>query len=180
MAEHVRIDEGVARPQEPQPPIQRSQARATYQYIPLDLNPDEVLERYISSESTSKIAESYGVRRHALVRWLRVERPEQWKQIQIIRALCTKEDGENEIYDAQTALSLARARELVRAAQWDLEKLDEDYKPQLPQVTVINNNLSLDSGTVQSVSDILKTVADKHGAALRDNSHIDSPDTDLK
>lgn len=133
MESHVRIDEGVKRgPRPPSNPHQAPAKRPDGQSstIPAGLDPDHVLELYLTAETTSEIAAQLGVRRHTLVRWLRAQRPEQWKQVQAVRAMCRKDDGENGVAVACDALSLARARELLRAGQWELERLDRDYAPQ--------------------------------------------------
>ena len=133
--EHVRIDEGIDRPQYPQAPMARALEGQSWT-IPTKLDPDQILLDYLIAGKTSGIALQYGLRRGALTRWLQSVRPREWKEIQIIRALCTKEDGEEAIYDAATALQLARARELVRSAQWNLERLDPaNYAPK-QEVTV--------------------------------------------
>jgi len=49
---------------------------------------------------------------------------EDWRQAQVLRALQRKEEAEAELDEgAADALSLARARERLRAAQWDLERV---------------------------------------------------------
>ena len=146
--EHQRIDEGVDRPAHAQPAITRALEGDSWT-IPDGLDPDAVLLEYLTAGKTSGIAQRYGIRRGALTRWLQGQRPEQWKQIQIIRALCTKEDGQEEIYDAGTALQLARARELVRAAQWDLERLDSANYGQKQEIThTIQPVLVINTGPV--------------------------------
>ena len=121
---HRRIDEGVKRGARHQhkPPAKRKDTATGI--IPADLNHDTVLEQYLTESTTSQIAAGYGVSRKTLVRWLVAERPEQWKKVQIIRALCRKEDADEGIEVACDALSLARAREQLRSGQWDLERLD--------------------------------------------------------
>lgn len=127
--EHQRIDEGVSRPTHEQPPIDRRLEGESWT-IPDGLDPDVVLMEYLTDGATSGIARRYGIRRGALTRWLQTQRAKEWREIQVIRALCTKEDGTELIYDSRTALQLARARELVRCAQWDLERLDApNYGP---------------------------------------------------
>ena len=128
MESHIRIDDGVKRDVHPQPPALRPKEGLSWT-IPDNLDPDHILNEYLTNQATSPIAVKYGIRRAALTRWLQQQRPQQWREVQAIRALCTKEDGTEMIYDARTALQLARARELVKAAQFDLQALDEDYRP---------------------------------------------------
>ena len=105
--------------------------------IPPDLNPHEVLQRYLTESTTSQIAGQYGLSRKALVKWLRQTVPTEWKEIQLLRAHANLENGEDGIELASDALSLARAREQTKAAQWRLQSLDHDYQPK-QQVTVSN------------------------------------------
>lgn len=121
---HVRIDEGIKRGPKHQhrPPAKRKDTATGT--IPADLSPDVVIEQYLTEATTSQIATRYGVSRKTLVRWLVDQRPKQWREVQVIRALCRKEDADEGIESACDALSLARAREQLRSGQWDLERLD--------------------------------------------------------
>jgi hypothetical protein len=85
-------------------------------------DPMDILKRYLSDESTQTIAGSYGVTRQALVQWLLRNAEEPWKEAQVARAIARKEKAEDEMELAQDPLTLARARELLKAAQWDLER----------------------------------------------------------
>lgn len=133
---HVRIDEGIKRgPRKPLKIRRRSpKADLGTWVIPEGLSPQTVLQRYLTEETTSHIAAEYGVSRKALTKWLREQCPVEWKQVQIIRALDQKEQG-NEALDAEDALSLACAREKLKSAQWELTALDPDYQPK-QQVTI--------------------------------------------
>jgi hypothetical protein len=134
--ENVRIDKGVKRgPKNKHKLPTRPQDRGTW-VIPAELKPDEVLDRYLTEQSTSQIAASYGLSRKAMVAWLKEKAPEQWKRVQVLRALMRKEDGDEGLEVASDALSLARARELLRSAQWDLERLDSNIYGQKQHVTV--------------------------------------------
>lgn len=133
---HVRIDEGIKRgPKVQRRPgpgkLRRNPETGKVQAIPEDLDHKEVLARYLSEDTTSQIAQSFGVTRKSLVAWLRQVAPKEWKQVQVIRAHDRKEQGNEEIEGAEDALSLARAREIVRSAQWELAALDDDYRPRL-------------------------------------------------
>ena len=125
MAEaHIRADDGVKR--EARHPIQKlKRSKEGKQLtIPINLDPDQVILEYLSAGKTSGIAAKYGLRRSMLTRWLCQVRPEAWKEAQMIRALCTKEDGTEAIYDATSGLALARARALIDLSHWTLERLD--------------------------------------------------------
>ena len=110
-------------------------------HIPPDLNPDSVLERYLSESSTSQIAKQYGLSRKALTKWLRQVRPSEWKQAQVLRALCIKEDSEDGLASAADPLSLARAREMLKGAQFDLVSLDDDYRPKTDVTLHVSGDL---------------------------------------
>ena len=132
---HIRIDEGVKRGPKRRP-IRDGKATTPSHpadlgtwAIPATLDPDQVIERYLTEATTSQIAAQYGVSRKALTKWLREQRPTQWKQAQALRALCTKEDAMDGLQAAADPLSLARARELLRGAQWELQAIDPDYQP---------------------------------------------------
>jgi len=83
----------------------------------------DVLTRVLNEESTKDIAASYGVTRSALNQWLLANAEGDWRTVQIIRAHKRKDEAEEEIDAATDALSLARAREKLKAAQWDLERI---------------------------------------------------------
>jgi hypothetical protein len=94
------------------------------QLAPLkNLDPKIVLERYLAEESTSDIAQSLGVTRSGLNYWLLRTAEEEWKNAQVIRAIKRKQDAEEEMDTASDAFTLARARERLKAAQWDLERV---------------------------------------------------------
>jgi hypothetical protein len=88
-----------------------------------DIDPKEVLERYLSEESTIDIAKSLGVTRSGLNYWLLRTADKEWKSAQVVKALKRKEEAEGEMDTATDALTLARARERLKAAQWDLERV---------------------------------------------------------
>lgn len=134
--EHVRVDEGIPRKAKyPQKPF-KPRLEGDGWTIPKDLDPDKVIAEYLVEQRTSGIALRYGLRRAALTRWLQKVRPAEWKEVQIVRALCTKEDGREEIYDSVSALQLSRGRELLKDAQFDLERLDPGNWAQKQQLEV--------------------------------------------
>lgn len=128
--EHVRIDEGTPRkPRRRQSALLRRNEEGLTESIPPDLDADYVLKLYLTSPTTAKIADKLGIRRSSLTAWLRTTQPEKWRAVQTIRAHTRKEDGDEGLYQSRNALELARAREVLRSAQWDLERLDDDYRP---------------------------------------------------
>jgi hypothetical protein len=59
----------------------------------------------------------------------------EWKDLQTSRALARLERENINLQTAQDPLSLARARELVRSAQWELERLLNRIFGQKQEVT---------------------------------------------
>lgn len=161
---HVRIDEGIKRgprgkriktrsglPTKPSDP--RDLGSWT---IPTDLDPDRVLDQYLAADTTGDIAGSFGLSRKALVKWLRTVRPKEWKEVQLIRAHVKLDDGEDRLVDPADALSLASAREMVKAAQFRLTALDPDYHPkQEIQHTLVVPVLSITVVSAQHAAPLL-------------------------
>jgi predicted DNA-binding protein YlxM (UPF0122 family) len=99
-------------------------------------DPKTVLQRYLSDESTKDIAASYNVTRQALGQFLLKHAESDWKDAQVARAIARKEQADDDL-DAigsqiatadkeqrdRLTLSLAHARERLRSAQWDLERV---------------------------------------------------------
>ena len=138
MESHIRIDEGVKRGRKqqrsPLAPIDPDDVTRS-PAIPHDLDPKAVLELYLQYPTTSGIAQRLGVRRSTLTLWLRDTCPRDWRNVQIARALIRKEDADEGLQTAQDALALARAREMLRSGQWDLERLDGRNYGQQVQIT---------------------------------------------
>ena len=143
--------------------------------IPPDLNPHEVLQRYLTEATTSQIAGQYGLSRKALVKWLRSTVPTEWKEIQLIRAHANLEQGEDGIEDAeasQSAISLACTRERIKAAQWRLQSLDKDYHPKQEITHNIQPVLTINIAALPQPSPIidLPTSAVQHIPSSTENT----------
>jgi hypothetical protein len=82
-----------------------------------------VLDRYINGEQVADMATEYNLSDVSIYALLLRERESDWGDIQTARALARLERAQNGLEVARDALSLARARELVRSAQWELERL---------------------------------------------------------
>jgi len=133
MAEsHIRIDDGIKRgPRKPKTTLEATRAPYTVALRPLHhLDPAErqsiansVLDRYINGEQVAKIAPDHNVSDVTIYALLLRENQEAWKDVQTARALARLERAQDDLATAPDALSLARARELVRSAQWELERL---------------------------------------------------------
>lgn len=89
----------------------------------VNIDPKPIIARYLAGETTNQIAASLGVTRQGLGWHLRQHAEEDWKDAQVILALERKDIAEERLESAQDALSLARAREQLRSAQWDLERV---------------------------------------------------------
>ena len=87
------------------------------------VDPQSIISRYLAGETTTEIASSLNVTRQGLGWHLRQSAEEQWKEAQIILAFERNETAEEALNAATDALSLARAREQLKSAQWDLERL---------------------------------------------------------
>lgn len=87
------------------------------------VSPKTVIERYLAGERTEDIAKTYGVTRQGLGWYLRKHAEEDWKEAQVILAIERKDKAEEGLDSASDVLSLARAREQLKAAQWDLERV---------------------------------------------------------
>ena len=141
--EHVRIDEGVKRGRKLRHKMPERHPDLGTWKIPPDLDPNQVLQDYLTESTTSQISQRYGISRKAMVKWLRTVAPDEWKKVQVVRALCRKEESDDGLEAACDALSLARAREMLRSAQWDLERLDA---PTFGQQTHVTVDISTDLG----------------------------------
>ena len=146
--ENIRIDKGIKRGAKKtsagiprQSVARRRNEEGLVEGIPANLDPKVVLQQYLDATTTSQIALQYGVKRKTLTQWLRNVAPAEWKQVQIVRAHCQKEDANEGLAEAPDALSLARARELLKSAQFDLTALDPDYAPKHNVTVDINVDL---------------------------------------
>jgi F0F1-type ATP synthase epsilon subunit len=128
-------------------------------------DPKDVLLRVLNEESTKDIALSFGVTRSALNQWLLDTAETEWKAAQVARAYRRKEEAEDELDTAADSLSLARAREKLRAAQWDLERVcrriyGQDAPPQGVNAVQININLRRSAdGTAQDAAQVIDVKA---------------------
>ena len=87
------------------------------------LDPNIVLQRFLAEETGKQIAESLGVTRAALSHFMLKYAEQEWKDAQVAKALIRKDRAEDLLETADNALDLTRARELLRSAQWDLERV---------------------------------------------------------
>ena len=114
----------------------------------VSVDPAHIIQRYLSDESTKDIAASYGVTRQALNLHLLAHAEDKWRDAQVARAIARKEAAEDALDSTDTpldGLALARARERLRAAQWDLERVCRRiYGQDVPQhIQAVQINISL-------------------------------------
>jgi len=138
--DHVRIDEGIKRPKSlpAAPGRDFSVAKRPLNGIPQAERTQiahTVLDRYINGEQVAAIAPEFGVSDVTIYALLLREHQEAWKDIQTARALARLETSQDELRTAPDALSLARAREQVRSAQWELERLLSRLYAQKQEIT---------------------------------------------
>lgn len=110
-----------------------------------NVDPKDVLLRYLSDESTESIAKDYNVTRQGLGKFLLKHAEQDWKDAQVARAIGRKERAEDDLdkitqemmadgsekdkpkmarEDAQMMTAKLRAAEIrLKAAQWDLERV---------------------------------------------------------
>src|SRR3990167_5343168 len=161
---HQRIDKGVERGprNKHRPPAKKGETG--HPSIPEGLDPQAVLDRYLTESTTSQIAQEFGISRKTLIRWIRDVAPDQWKKVQVVRALCRKDDGDEGIEAACDALSLARAREQLKSGQWDLERLDSsNYGPKQELTVQIDHRITVKDALADSALELFKSV---RGVAL--------------
>ena len=159
---HVRIDEGMKRGPRKLPNrngVRRRDPKTgqSIAVIPKDLLPGTVLERYLSDEKTSTIAQSYGISRSRLHQWLLEHAEDHWRKAQVARAVTALEQSKDELDSAADPLELARAREKLRGAQWELERLYSRLFGQKQEV--------VHSGTV-TVSNALQAISERRQAQI--------------
>lgn len=103
----------------------------------------QVLDRYIGGEQVAAMAEEYGTSDVTIYAIILREHEDAWVDIQRARALARLERAQGDLEVAPDALSLARAREQVRSAQWELERL---LRRLYGQETNVNITLNADLG----------------------------------
>jgi hypothetical protein len=137
---HVRIDEGLKRgPRTKSEQTAANRSRVTTVAVAglqADLVPSEVIERYLADENTADIAASYGISHSRLNQWLLEHAEEAWRRAQVARAVSALETATVILDEANDPMTLARAREQLRGAQWRLERLCTRLFGQHTHITV--------------------------------------------
>lgn len=139
------------------------------------VDPLTLLKRYLSDESTEAIAASYSVTRQALSKFLLSNAEADWKDAQVARAIARKEKAEDGLEAAEDPLALAKARELLKAAQWDLERVcrriyGEDRNTE--QVTTPILNITINAGQEQLKQPAVLQVAIAHARESQEQGQV--------
>ena len=167
MAEsHIRIDEGVKRgPRTRQKaprnasntPVDPSLAYDPQKLVGVDIN--QILTRYLNGETSTQIAKSLNCTRQGLGYFLRENAEEDWKNAQVIQAIERKEQAEDELGNANDSLSLARARERLRSAQWELERVCNRIFGQKQEVSMtVDIRIQVDHCLTEDARSLLERV----------------------
>lgn len=111
----------------------------------VSLDTNTVLARY-QTETIEQIAQSLGASDVGLYLKIIREAPEQWKEHQAAKALRDLERAEERLEGANGMLEIARAREVLKSAQWRLERVlrriyGQDQPSSVGQAVQININL---------------------------------------
>jgi len=89
-------------------------------------DPKAVLQRYLDGENSVQIAESLGITKQRLSFWLIKHSEQEWKDVQVTKAVELYEQALEELNvakDRRDAVDLAYVREKLRSAQWQLERV---------------------------------------------------------
>lgn len=113
-----------------------------------------VIQRAMQDQRIKDVAAEIGVHRTALNAALLKYCQEDWQEAQVARAMMNVEDAEQELETAADMPAIARARERLRSAQWQLEKLNrrlfgEEKAQGLGQGTV-HISIGINRGTVDT------------------------------
>jgi hypothetical protein len=88
-----------------------------------EVDPKGVVQRYIAGEKMKTMAEQYGVSDIALYAFVLRHCKDDWLAAQSAKAFAMKERGQDGLENPENPLQLSGDRELVRAGQWDLERV---------------------------------------------------------
>jgi hypothetical protein len=107
---------------------------------------DYVLSRAIADDTTRDISQDLGISHSALNRALLRHRPDDWRDVQVARAVTALEAAETYLA-AATPENVPRAREMLKSAQWRLERLERRlFGVQVPTNTSNGVTINLNLG----------------------------------
>lgn len=111
-----------------------------------------VLDRALNGERQIDIAASLGIHQTRLSQLLLRYAEDDWKSVQVARSLAALDKCDQDIELAPDMLSLARARERQKSAQWQLERLHRRLFGQQEQGLGSGNNIQINIGIVRKES----------------------------
>jgi hypothetical protein len=121
---HIRIDEGIKRGPRTQPVAIPTESPRTHNIgILANVEAKDLLTRLLNQERARDIAKELNCSTPAIYQHLLKHSKEDWKHAQVAKALALRDKAEEDVEAAPDALSLARAREALRSAQWSLERM---------------------------------------------------------
>lgn len=131
-----------------------------------NVKPEDILARYLAEETSTEIAKSLGVTKAALSYFMLKHAENEWKDAQVVKALTRKELAEQRLETADNPLDLARGRELLKAAQWDLERVCRRIYGQDAPPAHASLSISLNFGTERGqVIDVEGMATDSQSSA---------------
>lgn len=89
----------------------------------LELEMHRVVERVLDGETMWDIADDYRVGAKRLYKLVAENAEDAWKSAQIAKCLMTLDDAEEALRHAKDIVELGAARERLKSAQWQLERL---------------------------------------------------------
>lgn len=116
--------------------------------IPKEQRPEvakNAIARYLDGERLQEVADGYGLSLPRLYAYLLEHQEIDWKTAQVGVAIDRLERAKADLETAQSMQDIARARELAKLAQWDLERVCRRVYGTDPPVQF---NINLDLGSV--------------------------------
>jgi HD superfamily phosphohydrolase len=114
-----------------------------------------VIARYLKGEKVEEIAKEYGCSRWVMNQALVAHAETEWKDAQVARAITRLNDAEDLLDNAKDAFELAKGREILKSAQWMLEKLWRRLfgQEQQSNLQAINIHLGINRPEPSAVND---------------------------
>ena len=122
-------------------------------------NIEHVIKRVVNDEKLADIAADLNLSRSALNMALLEFAEDDWKRAQVARAMTRLQNAQIERESATDVLTLVRARDAEKSAQWELERTcrriyGQDQPPAGVNAVQININLRRDQAQAVEVKDI--------------------------
>lgn len=130
----------------------------------------EVLSRYLHGELVADMAVEFETSDVTLYALLLRDHEEVWKDAQIARALARLERNQTGLDLADNPLNLARAREQIRSAQWELERLLSRLYGQKQEVTHKGNAPVLSITIVDNSGNLVDSLSTNQHTGVMSNT----------